>query len=117
MNKIIVAGMLSLVVSSVMSAENTLNSPLSKHVTKNASDGQVSQSPSGPTKININQADVSQLVHVIKGIGNKRAESIVKYREAHGLFKSVADLAFVPGLGNNFVKTHQLELDRLFSVN
>lgn len=58
-------------------------------------------------KVNINKANVESLVHVIKGIGKKRAQAIVKYRDEHALFKSIYDLAKVPGLGKHFVERHR----------
>ena len=68
-------------------------------------------------KININTADVSALTQSFKGIGKKRAEAIVHYRETHGAFKSVADLAAVRGLGETFVSAHLAALQLVFSVN
>lgn len=49
-------------------------------------------------KININQADADTLA-TVKGLGSKKAEAIVAYREANGDFKSVDDLANVKGIG------------------
>lgn len=68
-------------------------------------------------KININTADVSALTQSFKGIGKKRAEAIVQYRETHGAFKSVADLAEVRGLGQTFVSAHLAALQLVFSVS
>lgn len=67
-------------------------------------------------KINLNQADVSTLTGSFKGIGKKRAEAIVKYRESQGKFKSVEDLAQVRGIGKQFVNSHLAELQKLFTV-
>ncbi len=52
----------------------------------------------GISKININTATIEELAQ-LKGVGEKIAESIVKYREEIGLFKSVADLEQVKGIG------------------
>ena len=49
-------------------------------------------------KININTANVESLVSV-KGIGNKRAQAIINYRNEHNGFKSVDELAKVKGIG------------------
>ena len=68
-------------------------------------------------KIDLNKADVGVLAHSIKGIGEKRAQAIIKYRQAHGSFKSITELAYVPGLGSNFVKKNNAELEQLFKVN
>lgn len=68
------------------------------------------------TKINLNKADVHALVQSCKGIGKKRAEAIVKYRETHGSFRSVEDLAQVRGIGKQFVKRHLTQLQAVFVV-
>ena len=67
-------------------------------------------------KINLNTADLILLTQSFKGIGKKRAEAIVHYRETQGAFKSVADLAEVKGLGQSFVKAHLAALQSVFSV-
>jgi len=48
--------------------------------------------------ININTASAEQL-QTVKGIGEKTAEAIVKYREAHGTFETVDALVHVKGIG------------------
>ncbi len=68
------------------------------------------------TKINLNSAKLDALEHAFKGIGLKRAEAIIQYREAHGPFKSVQDLAQVKGIGSSFVKRHEEELIKVFST-
>ena len=66
-------------------------------------------------KININIATASELTHLIKGIGTKRAEAIVQYREQHGHFKSLKELAAVHGFGERFVTQHASELQVLLA--
>jgi len=51
-----------------------------------------------PYRVNINAASAAELA-LLPGIGPVRAERIVRYREEHGDFASVDDLARVPGLG------------------
>ncbi len=48
--------------------------------------------------ININTATVEQLM-MLPGIGEKSAQAIISYRQAHGAFKSVEELARVKGIG------------------
>lgn len=62
-------------------------------------------------KINLNTASVTDLLHVVKGIGQKRAQAIILYRQKHGQFRNITDLASVKGLGLRFVQTHRSELD------
>jgi len=66
--------------------------------------------------INLNSADVSTLTHSFKGIGKKRAEAIVAYREQHGNFRSVSELAEVKGLGKSFVTKNLSQLHKVFMV-
>lgn len=51
-------------------------------------------------QININTASAEEIADVLKGIGPSKAKAIVAYREEHGAFKSVADLAQVKGIGS-----------------
>lgn len=50
-------------------------------------------------KVNLNTADLSQL-QTITGIGAKRAQDIIDYRESSGGFTSVDDLKNVSGIGD-----------------
>lgn len=59
--------------------------------------------------ININTANKETLM-AIKGIGEKRAEAIIAYREVHGPFKSVDQLGEVKGLGKMFVDSNREQL-------
>ena len=49
-------------------------------------------------KININTATAEELTRLI-GVGEKKAAKIIQYREDVGLFKSVADLEQIKGIG------------------
>ena len=50
-------------------------------------------------KININTATVEEL-SVLKGIGEKKAHSIVEHRKETGPFDSIEDLKDVKGIGD-----------------
>lgn len=50
-------------------------------------------------KVNLNTANVSELT-TISGIGEKRANDIIAYRDSNGGFKSVDDLSNVSGIGS-----------------
>ena len=56
--------------------------------------------------ININTAD-KEILMSIKGIGEKRAEAIIAYREQNGPFKSVDQLAEIDGLGQVFIESNR----------
>ncbi|MNO00770.1 ComE operon protein 1 [compost metagenome] len=49
--------------------------------------------------LTINQADAEQLASMLKGVGLKKAESIVRYREQNGPFTQIEQLQEVPGIG------------------
>ncbi|QGH60273.1 ComEA family DNA-binding protein [Serratia proteamaculans] len=49
--------------------------------------------------VSINQADAEQLACILKGVGLKKAESIVRYREQNGPFTQIEQLQEVPGIG------------------
>jgi len=66
-------------------------------------------SASSNEPINLNQADVATLQH-LSGVGQKKAEKIVAYRQQHGDFKSVDELKKVPGFGDKTVAKYK---DRL----
>jgi len=63
------------------------------------------QALSGP--LNINTADASELAEVIDGVGERRAVAIVQYRETHGPFASVDELANVKGIGMKTVENNR----------
>ena len=49
--------------------------------------------------VNINTANAQALSKNIKGIGLKKAQAIIAYREKNGKFKKVEDLKKVKGIG------------------
>ena len=54
--------------------------------------------------VNINKAGVAAFQHYLKGIGVKKAESIVKYRTEHKRFKTIAEIKEVRGIGDKIFK-------------
>ena len=50
-------------------------------------------------QVNINTADAATLARELSGVGAKRAQAIVEYRQKHGPFKSADELALVKGIG------------------
>ena len=52
----------------------------------------------GSQKININTASADELMN-LKGIGEKKATTIIEFRKNNGPFKQPEDLIKVPGIG------------------
>ena len=50
-------------------------------------------------QVNINTADAETLSSELSGIGQNKAEAIVAYRELHGPYQHIEDLANVKGIG------------------
>ena len=60
--------------------------------------------------VNINTADKETLMSGIKGVGEKRADAIIAWREQNGQFKSVDELASVTGIGAAIVDENRANL-------
>ena len=60
------------------------------------------QTPAPTELININTAD-AQTLQQLPGIGEKRAQAIVDYRESSGPFQSVEELTEVKGIGEGIL--------------
>jgi len=60
--------------------------------------------------VNINSADAATMAANIIGVGEKRAQAIVAYREEHGPFKSVDELTQVKGIGLKLVEQNRENL-------
>ncbi len=58
-------------------------------------------------QVNINKADAATLSAELVGIGEKKAEAIVAYREANGPFKAASDLANVKGIGESILMKNE----------
>lgn len=57
--------------------------------------------------VNINQASAEELADLLKGVGSKKAQAIVDYRNEHGQFKHADELANVKGIGPAIVEENQ----------
>ncbi|WP_340013844.1 helix-hairpin-helix domain-containing protein [Paenibacillus sp. FSL K6-1318] len=80
-------------------AQSTNSNPLVTSETASNSNAPVVREESGDSgKIDVNTAPVSKLTE-LPGIGEKKAQAIVDYRNAHGPFAKVSDLTKVKGIG------------------
>lgn len=64
--------------------------------------------PAAP--IDVNTASAEALAEAIHGVGRKRAQAIVQYREQHGDFSSVDQLAQVRGISASIVERNRERL-------
>ncbi|MGM1020977.1 MAG: ComEA family DNA-binding protein [Bacillota bacterium] len=81
----------------VTSATGVDNSNTTTNRTNAVSDPAAS-SAFGEKKVNINTATAAELME-LPGVGAKKAEAILNYRNQHGPFKRVNDLDHVKGIG------------------
>ena len=68
------------------------------------------ESDNGATKVSINRASAEQLAQALNGVGLKKAQAIVSYREEYGPFKTLDDLKQVPGMGSALVERNLAHL-------
>jgi competence protein ComEA len=60
--------------------------------------------------VNINSADVATIAGELKGIGPAKAAAIVEYRQKHGQFRSVDELAQVKGVNQKLIDRNRNDL-------
>jgi competence protein ComEA len=57
--------------------------------------------------VNINLASAEVLAESLQGVGIAKAHRIVEYREAHGPFEHIDELAAVQGIGSTTVEKNR----------
>ncbi|MEJ6348352.1 ComEA family DNA-binding protein [Holzapfeliella sp. He02] len=77
--------------------ENVNTPPDEPEVTQNA-------------KVNLNTASEAQL-QAITGIGQKKAQRIIDYRQKNGRFSSVDDLKKISGIGDKFIESIRADVE------
>lgn len=60
--------------------------------------------------VDINTANAAMLATAIDGVGEKKAATIVQYRQTNGPFASVDDLAKIKGIGTVTVERNRANL-------
>jgi competence protein ComEA len=60
--------------------------------------------------VNINTADAATLARELKGVGMKRAQAIIDYRDKHGAFRSADELALVKGIGAKAIEANRADI-------
>lgn len=71
---------------------------------------QSSSSTSKTNKVSLNQASATELQDKLNGIGEKKAQAIVEYREKNGKFKSIDELKNVKGIGDKLLEKNRSNL-------
>lgn len=66
--------------------------------------------PAWAAKVDVNKADAAALMENLKGIGPVKAKAIIDYRKKHGNFKTMDDLAKVPGIGEATIQKNRANL-------
>jgi competence protein ComEA len=60
--------------------------------------------------VNVNSADVVTLARELRGIGNAKAQAIVDYRQKHGAFRTVDELALVKGVSQKLIDRNRADI-------
>ncbi|REF27118.1 competence protein ComEA [Xenorhabdus cabanillasii] len=65
---------------------------------------------SGKGSININTANAEELAKALNGVGAKKAQAIIEYREKYGPFTAIEQLQEVQGIGPAFIEKNRDKL-------
>lgn len=60
--------------------------------------------------VNINTATAEEIADALNGIGIKKAQAIVDYREKNGAFSTAEDLTQVKGIGDKTVEKNKADI-------
>jgi len=61
--------------------------------------------------VNVNTADAAAIAEELKGVGMKKAQAIIEYREANGNFKTIESLTEVKGIGLKTVEKNRAVIE------
>ncbi|HDC4630939.1 TPA: helix-hairpin-helix domain-containing protein [Enterobacter hormaechei] len=90
-------------------AQNQADATSQGHVKANATASTKAIEDEGK-RVSINTASADDLARVMNGVGLKKAQAIVSYREEYGPFKTLDDLKQVPGMGSALVERNLAHL-------
>lgn len=90
-------------------AQNQADATSQGHVKANATASTKAIEDEG-TRVSINTVSADDLARVMNGVGLKKAQAIVSYREEYGPFKTLDDLKQVPGMGSALVERNLAHL-------
>jgi competence protein ComEA len=62
------------------------------------------------TPVNVNTADAQTIANSLNGIGEKKAQAIIAYREKNGDFKTIDSLTEVAGIGEKTVEKNKEDI-------
>lgn len=60
--------------------------------------------------VNINKASAEEIAEALNGIGLKKAQDIVAFRDKHGPFKTVEQLRDVKGIGDKVLQKNKADI-------
>ena len=60
--------------------------------------------------VNINTASATEIAEALNGIGLSKAQAIVDYREAYGLFNRADEIVFVRGIGGSTFENNKSDI-------
>jgi competence protein ComEA len=60
--------------------------------------------------VNINTASAEEMSEALNGIGLSKAQAIVDYREAYGLFSQADEIVFVRGVGESTYENNKKDI-------
>ena len=57
--------------------------------------------------VDINKASAKEIAASLNGVGEKKAQTIVKYREKNGYFKTIYELGNVKGISDKIIEKNK----------
>jgi len=76
--------------------------------TSQPTQNQVKEAKQKIQPINVNKASAKELASTLTGIGLKKAEAIVAFREKNGPFKSMEELTQIKGIGEKTLAKNKM---------